>query len=106
MFKFLEIELPRRFYQDTKDSTGRSMFYGMTIDIPGRPSDAETIVTDAVMVVGTKYAEANPKVVQALDRSQAAVRADLAVPADWQPELCAPKVSPCQRLHRRLEAPG
>jgi TRAP-type uncharacterized transport system substrate-binding protein len=90
LFKFLEIGLPSRFYRDTKDSTGRPMFYSMEVDIAGWMNDIDTIATDAVMVVGTKYAEANPKVVramvQALDRSQAAVRADLAVPADWQPK--------------------
>lgn len=87
-FKFIDVNPWRNFFRDVKGWTGQPMFYEATIQIPGWfTSNVTTIATDAIAIANKPWAEEHAPALQAfresLEIAAPAIRADLAVPADW-----------------------
>jgi TRAP-type uncharacterized transport system substrate-binding protein len=87
VFKILEIDLANAFYKGVNDWNGKPLYYEQVIDLGGWFNNVTTIATDAVFIVNQAYQEKNVKavrtIVEGIEKSQAAVRADLNTPKDW-----------------------
>jgi TRAP-type uncharacterized transport system substrate-binding protein len=89
LYKFIEINLSSKFYANAKDWNGQPLYYQEEIYIPGVLNfNKPTIATDAVLIVGSKYYNANKPAMATLtdatDKAQSPIRSDLSVPKGWK----------------------
>jgi hypothetical protein len=91
IFKFVEINMPSDFYKSVKDWNGKPMYYKSKLESGGILGfgSKDTISTDAVLVVANKYNQGNPGtkatsiIRESADKAEAAIRADVNAPKDW-----------------------
>jgi len=92
LFKFLTIDLDDTFYKNVQGWNRKPLYYKANITAPGWFSGGkQTIAVDAIAIISSAWEKDDPNAVKAIriliestDAAEAAIRADVKIPKDWQ----------------------